>query len=285
VLGERLVAAADALEGALAAVSGVDEQEAAHRARVAAKRVRYLVEPVAGAAPGAAEAARELHALQDALGDMHDLHLLWSCCQEGGEAAAALAARLAGERAASFRRLSRGWLGGAAGPLLGRLREVAAALGGAGPDREVERKFLLRRFPTLAGVHAEAYRVDQGYLPGERLVERVRRVRGPAGDRFFRTVKLGSGMTRTEVEEECDAQLFRALWRLTRGRRVSKTRYRVPAGELVWEIDRFHGRRLVLAEVELDREDASVPLPDWLRAVLEREVTGESEYVNQKLAR
>jgi hypothetical protein len=51
-----------------------------------------------------------------------------------------------------------------------------------GPPLEIERKYLLRALPRqLRGAAADE--IDQGWLPGERLRERVRRVRepGPAG--------------------------------------------------------------------------------------------------------
>jgi adenylate cyclase len=42
------------------------------------------------------------------------------------------------------------------------------------------------------------------------------------------------------------------LWRLTVGRRLEKTRYRIPLGRLTIELDVFHGklRGLIVAEVE-----------------------------------
>ncbi|HEX2091645.1 MAG TPA: hypothetical protein VHG28_04550 [Longimicrobiaceae bacterium] len=160
---------------------------------------------------------------------------------------------------------------------------MSDAAGGGPEDTEIERKYLLRGLPRLDGVEPEE--IDQGWIPGERLVERVRRVRSGREERWYRTVKLGKGVRRVEVEEETPAALARALWRLTRGRRVRKLRYRVPDGGLVWEVDRFRGRRLVLAEVELPSEDTPVVFPEWLRPYVVREVTGEPEYLNQNLAR
>jgi adenylate cyclase len=111
----------------------------------------------------------------------------------------------------------------------------------------------------------------------------VRRAGEPA--RYYRTVKVGSGLSRTELEEEADEATFRRLWPLTKGRRIRKLRFKVPEGDLTWEIDRFRGRRLVLAEVELPSEDTEIPIPDWLRDHIDRDVTGEDEYVNINLAR
>jgi CYTH domain-containing protein len=154
---------------------------------------------------------------------------------------------------------------------------------GGGENREIERKYLLRRMPPLP---EGAIRTDiaQGYLPGERLNERVRRVRRGGEVRYYRTIKTGSGLSRMELEEETTERIFRHLWRLTKGARIRKLRFRVAEGDLTWEIDRFRGRRLVLAEVELPSEDADAPIPEWLAPCVEREVTGEKEYVNINLA-
>ena len=93
------------------------------------------------------------------------------------------------------------------------------------PPREIERKFLCRALPELpAG--AEVLDVEQGWLPGHRFRERLRRVRGPRGERLLRSLKLGQGAVRIEFEEGIEAGLFAALWPLTEGARVRKRRYR-----------------------------------------------------------
>ncbi|MGF1546059.1 MAG: CHAD domain-containing protein [Thiotrichales bacterium] len=46
-----------------------------HRVRILTKRLRYLVEPVAAELPQVAPLLRHCKYLQDALGDLHDLHL------------------------------------------------------------------------------------------------------------------------------------------------------------------------------------------------------------------
>lgn len=157
--------------------------------------------------------------------------------------------------------------------------------GGRYAGMEIERKYLLHAFPArLHGLQGST--IDQGYLPGVRLIERVRRVRDHEGrERYWRTVKDGTGVSRLEIEEETDAALFAALWPLTAGRRVQKVRYVVPEGDLRWEVDRFTDRDLVLAEVELRDPEQQPELPAWLAEVTVREVTGEDAYVNANLAR
>jgi len=292
-LAARLRTEADALALELEGVLDESRQDEAHRARIAAKRIRYLLEPVRDLVPGAPGMIKELKGLQALLGEMHDAHILLGEVSaatdeaEGDDEAGprALQRRLAEERAEHFSALRERWLHGAAAAFPGRVRALADELEGTGPPREIERKYLLSKMPALDGLEAELRQIEQGYLPGERLAERVRSVKTASGTRWYRTVKLGSGVSRIEVEEETTDRIFRVLWRLTKGRRVRKRRYAVKDGDLVWEIDHFRGRRLVLAEVELSAENAPVEIPEWLRPVLVREVTGDPAYVNLNLAR
>lgn len=151
---------------------------------------------------------------------------------------------------------------------------------------EIERKYLLSGLPP-AVAQATSVEIDQGYLPGTEIRERVRRVRGAHGVHFVRTLKTGTGIERIEIEEETSEQFFLAVWPLTRGCRVQKRRYDVPgAAGLVWEIDEFLDRGgLWLAEVELERADQAVAPPDWLRPYIVREVTNEPEFTNRALAK
>jgi len=149
---------------------------------------------------------------------------------------------------------------------------------------EIERKYLLSAMPPA--IEGRPFReIEQGYLPGDRLQERIRRVRADGDEWYVRTVKVGAGIRRMELQEGTDRATFDAMWPLTRGRRVVKRRYRVPEGDLVWEVDEFSGRDLVLAEVELPSEDVRPRLPDWIAPWVVREVTGDPEYLNVNLAR
>src|SRR5678815_2234594 len=151
-------------------------------------------------------------------------------------------------------------------------------------DSEIERKYLLRALPLE--VHgARALEIDQGYLPGTRINERIRRVRDGSNVKYFRTIKTGQGIARFEVEEETTETFFLAVWPLTRGARVQKRRYLMPEGDVTWEIDEFLDRDgLWLAEVELRDVDQVVDIPRWLSVVMDREVTDDPSYTNHALA-
>jgi adenylate cyclase len=141
---------------------------------------------------------------------------------------------------------------------------------------EIERKFRVRPGwqPTGSGT-----RLEQGYLCLEpaRTV-RVRRADGQA----WLTIKGRSvGARRAEFEYPipvADAEAMLALC----AARIEKTRYRLPHGRHVFEVDVFAGRNagLILAEVELGHEDERFERPDWLGT----EVTADPRYFNSALA-
>ena len=280
------------LERRLSAVHGRPDAAVAHDARIAGKRLRYLLEPLVPSLEGARGVVRRLTKLQDALGDLRDAQLAVHTLEEragaGGDpdSTAALthligAAHADVERA--YARVERESLGSHAESLLVEANTVAAYLATAHARAEIERKFLLSGLPAIARRSPSA-RIDQGYLPGIAIEERVRRT--VDGDRklFHRTVKLGAGLERTEIEEELTEDEFQKLWRMTRGRRVHKQRYYVTEGDVTWEIDRFRDPAIIVAEVELTSANGDVPFPSWLQAVLVREVTEDPEYSNARIA-
>ena len=63
---------------------------------------------------------------------------------------------------------------------------------------------------------------------------------------------------------------------------IVKTRYIVPQGKLFFEVDVFEGdhKGLILAEIELPNEKASIDLPSWIG----KEVTGDVRYYNSYLS-
>jgi len=144
---------------------------------------------------------------------------------------------------------------------------------------EIERKFLVKgEFKSLA---VRSFHIVQGYLSS--VPERTVRVR-IKGEKAFLTVKglgSGSGMSRFEWEKEISVEDAQALLAIAEPGVIEKTRYIVPAGSQVWEVDEFAGalEGLVLAEVELTSESETFDLPVWVG----EEVTGNPRYYNSSM--
>ena len=82
-------------EGLLARIDDSGQMEEAHEARIRAKRVRYLLEPLVEEIPGAAPVVKRFKGLQDLLGELHDAHVLEAELVEAvGAAAAERASRI-----------------------------------------------------------------------------------------------------------------------------------------------------------------------------------------------
>jgi len=152
------------LEMHLARIEDADDEVEAHEARISAKRLRYLLEPLLDDLPAAVPLVKQLKALQDVLGELHDAHVLEAELHE----AAALAASdrvlklfqlsvepspdekvLRTERSRSvesglialgrlnrsrrdrlFQKVEEDWLEGRAAGFFGELTQVAEGLGG-----------------------------------------------------------------------------------------------------------------------------------------------------------
>ena len=145
---------------------------------------------------------------------------------------------------------------------------------------EIERKFLLDGLPpTLAFARRRA--ILQGYLAIDGDTE-VRIRRTPAGATL--TIKHGSGEVRVEEELELGERQADALWELTDGRRLQKSRRQMRVDGHDVDVDEYAGALdgLVVAEVEfIDEAAAQAFEPPPLFG---RELTGEPAYANRNLA-
>ncbi|MBI5421097.1 MAG: CYTH domain-containing protein [Parcubacteria group bacterium] len=147
--------------------------------------------------------------------------------------------------------------------------------------KEIERKFLVHALPADLETHPHT-EVVQGYVA---ITEDGTEVRlRKKGDKYYQTIKSGSGKVRTESEAEITEEQFNVFWAATAGKRLEKTRYEIPCGDVVIELDIYKGglSGLITAEVEFKSEeegDAFVA-PAWLG----REATEDKRYKNQSLA-
>lgn len=145
---------------------------------------------------------------------------------------------------------------------------------------EIERKFLVKGTSFLEGVSGK--KIQQGYLSNSAQKSvRVRR----KGDKAYLTIKGGAqGLTRAEYEyaipvEDAEAMLSG----MCEGSIISKTRYEISHEGKIWEVDVFEGDNigLVVAEIELTREDEGFARPDWVGA----EVSDDARYLNASLSK
>jgi len=146
--------------------------------------------------------------------------------------------------------------------------------------KEIERKFLVGSDGWRAAA-TSSQRIVQGYLTqGHGVTVRIRIF---DDTRAVLTIKVG-GMTLSRDEYEYEVPLAdgRELMAHAGSRVLEKRRHAVPFAGRDWEVDVFEGRHagLVLAEIEMESEDAAVSLPDWLGD----EVTGDQRYYNSALA-
>lgn len=146
---------------------------------------------------------------------------------------------------------------------------------------EIERKFLVDAAKVPLAARAGGSRFAQGYLSLEPTV-RVRLAEREGEEaRAWLTVKGPGGLTRAEFEYAIPPGDARAMLGLCVAA-IAKTRYRVPVGAHVWDLDHFHDPfpDLWLAEVELDHPDEPFTRPAWLG----EEVTDDPRYANAAIA-
>lgn len=162
-------------------------------------------------------------------------------------------------------------------------------------NMEIERKFLVKD-DSYKRIATAQVAIIQGYICKE--AGRTVRVRlwtskpvSPTPNteetHAYLTIKSKTGtvgFSRFEWEKEISPADARQLLQICLPGLIEKTRWIVPyAGNanLKWEVDEFHGRMagLVMAELELEREDQPYTKPDFIG----KEVTGDPRYYNANM--
>ena len=142
---------------------------------------------------------------------------------------------------------------------------------------EIEKKFLVAE-DVWRNEQGTMYR--QGYLNSEkRRNVRVRIIE----DKGYLTVKgMARGAVRAEYEYDIPKHEAEAMLNdLCEKPLIEKRRYKIKYKGHLWEVDEFFGENkgLILAEVELGREDENLIIPEWIG----EEVTGDPKYFNSNL--
>ena len=153
---------------------------------------------------------------------------------------------------------------------------------------EIERKYLIE-YPDLNIL--ENYPksdIAQTYLKtNDGMTSRVRkRTKDGVTKYIFTEKKRITDLKCIENEREITAEEYAELLTLadTERRTVIKTRYCIPYSGRVVEVDiyPFWSDRAI-AEVEMEREDEEVCLPDFIKVI--RDVTAERAYKNASIAK
>jgi adenylate cyclase len=147
--------------------------------------------------------------------------------------------------------------------------------------KEIERKYLVSSQQWKTGLsEADSSFIQQGYLNAD--PDRVVRVRIRDTKAWITIKSRPVGISRTEFEYQIPIDDAKDLLKMCLGNVLVKRRYEISYNGNLWEVDEFIGSHdgLVLAEIELKREDQKFEKPDWLG----EEVTHDSKFSNMVMA-
>lgn len=159
---------------------------------------------------------------------------------------------------------------------------------------EIERKYLIempdRDFLTHTTYKSggEIWKITQTYLKSTPEVSaRIRRTDNEGKIIYTLTEKRKiSDMRRIENEHEITVEEYEEKLKESDPElsAISKTRFRIPDGDHVWEIDIFpFWIKQAYLEIELESEEEKFTLPEYIKPI--REVTYDKSYTNLALAR
>ena len=146
---------------------------------------------------------------------------------------------------------------------------------------EIERKFLVKKKEDFKSKASSSSRIRQGYLVSGRGCSVRVRIRDDRGYLTIKGPSRNGGLTRYEFEKEITYEEAEQLMQLCEPGIIDKTRYLVPYGNHVFEVDEFYGDNegLVMAEVELKSEDEPFEKPSFIG----QEVTGDRRFYNSHM--
>jgi CHAD domain-containing protein/CYTH domain-containing protein len=305
VTGELIGESASQLSESLASIGSAEEGEKLHAARIEAKRLRYLLEPISAEHREAHAFVKEMKTLQDALGELQDARVLSqkigselerSAVEEAqrlrdlalqdadlpirsAPADPGLLALLRAQRDRRDRQylsLSRSWLSGNASLFFDRVLAFARALEATSHPPKPPRRFLLVEVPERAKRRTPTL-VRQAFLPGRKIHELVEAVGSGERARCSRVTSAED----SRFEERISSETFDRFWSLS-PMRLERARYQVRENGRTYSIDEVRSEEaLVLAEIAGDPDE---PLPEWLESAVKREVTGQRRYEWEALA-
>lgn len=144
---------------------------------------------------------------------------------------------------------------------------------------EIEYKYLVNKDIWANLNKPEPELIVQGFLyKSKELVVRIR-IKENKG---FLTLKGKTiGVTRSEFEYEIPITDAEEIMSQFTDKSIRKLRYEIKIGNHTWEVDEFKGKLdgLILAEIELTREDEPYEIPNWVT----KNVSHDENYYNSML--
>jgi len=161
-------------------------------------------------------------------------------------------------------------------------------------NREIERKFLLKKFPqnslvTLASKGLKIFDIEQFYfkVDGKKKRFRVKTNDNDNKKTYYQTEKTMFGPGEfEEIEKVISEDEFFEVFNANKkkGSVITKDRFVVKMNGLDWEVDRYKNIDLVILEVELDDIKQEIKIPKFLKELIVMEVTGVKEFSNHSLS-
>lgn len=149
-----------------------------------------------------------------------------------------------------------------------------------GEHFEIERKFLLKRVPLVKTMN-EILFIEQFY--GN---DRCRSIRSGNSIKYILQNKrqLRPGVYAERPPKKISRNKYMTAWK-NKKKALNKIRYvKRDKNGLVWEIDEFVGMNLVIAEVELPKENYKLKIPPFIKKELIMEVTKFDQFRSSHIA-
>lgn len=151
---------------------------------------------------------------------------------------------------------------------------------------EIERKWLLdiNNIPYDLNTY-EHFDIEQAYISFSPTI-RIRKIANI--NEYILTIKspsLDGGLSRQEYEINISESQYNNLLNKKEGIVLSKTRYKIPKEDLIYEIDIFHNEYEGLAYLEIEFKDIEQAKNYNAPEYVTKELTGDKKYSNASLAK
>lgn len=154
---------------------------------------------------------------------------------------------------------------------------------------EIERRFLLKSLPKEKPI--EIIKIKQWYIKIDGIWERIRiEDSNINGRKIIHTIKTKlSPISSMEDEKIISKKEFQKFIKQSKSDKnskfISKKRYIYTDGKHKWEVDCFKQKcHIIIAEVELPKEDYLLELPTFIQKKLLMEVTGFKQFSSRNLS-